>query len=204
MTTCNAAPILCAQALQKEPGNLFRWFAPLPAWLAKDLLHQMCSLRLLGVPFKVPHFFVFFLCLFSLSTLSVAADAVVLRVGESSFRVAHEGLIEAIESEGLVVGTILPFREMLIRTAQSDEPIPYGEAEIVQFCSGALAAELVREAPEQLTLCPMSIALYTLAGESSAIQLVYRVPGATTAGRRRAESLLQRIVQRAAELARLK
>ncbi len=169
----------------------------------KGLLRQMCSLRLLGAPCGAPHFFLVFLCLLCFSAICPAQDAVVVRLSKADFRAAHDGLIEAIESEGLVVGSVLPFRDMLARTAVGAETIPYGEAEIVQFCSGALAAELVREAPEQLTLCPMSIALYTLAGEPSEIRLAYRSPGSSTAGRQRAGSLLQRIVQRAAELARL-
>ena len=93
---------------------------------------------------------------------------------------------------------------MLARTAVGDGTIPYGEAEIVQFCSAVLAAELVSEDPVLLTLCPLSIALYTIKGKSSEIRLAYRSLGNATAGRLRAESLLQRIVQRAAELARLR
>ncbi|MGB4064820.1 MAG: DUF302 domain-containing protein [Azonexus sp.] len=134
----------------------------------------------------------------------MAEDTVVVIVGNSDFRAAHDGLIEAIESEGLVVGGVLPFRDMLARTAVGDGSIPYGDAEIVQFCSAVLAAELVREDPVQLTLCPLSIALYTIKGKSSEIRLAYRSPGNATAGRQHAESLLQRIIQRAAKLARLR
>lgn len=170
----------------------------------QDLLHQMCSLRLLGAPHGAPHFFLVFLWLLCFSFPSLAQDAVVVRLTKADFRAAHDGLVEAIESEGLVVGSVLPFRDMLARTAIGDSTIPYGEAEIIQFCSGALAAELVREAPEQLTLCPLSIALYSLAEAPSEIRLAYRSPGASTAGRQRAGLLLKRIVQRAAELARLK
>lgn len=164
----------------------------------------MVSLHLFGAPRGASRFFLVLLSLLSISTALVADDTVVVTVSQSDFRTAHDGLIEAIESEGLVVGSVLPFRDMLARTAVGDGTIPYGEAEIVQFCSAMLAAELVREAPAQLTLCPLSIALYTLTGNSSEIRLAYRLPGDSTAGRQRAESLLRRIVQRAAELARLR
>lgn len=163
----------------------------------------MFSLHLFGAPRGVPHFFCV-LWLFCLSVSAVADDAIVVRVAATDFRVAHDGLIEAIESEGLVVGSILPFRDMLARTTVGEKAIPYGEAEIVQFCSGALAGELVREAPAQLTLCPLSIALYTLQEEPSTVSMAYRSPGGETAGRQRAGLLLQRIVRRAAELARLR
>jgi uncharacterized protein (DUF302 family) len=164
----------------------------------------MVSVHLFGTPRGASRFFLVFLSLLCIFTAAIADDTLVVRIANSDFRAAHEGLIEAIESEGLVVGSILPFRDMLARTAVGEGTIPYGEAEIVQFCSAVLAAELVREAPAQLTLCPLSIALYTLTGNSSEIRLAYRLPGNTTAGRQHAESLLQRIVQRAAELARLR
>lgn len=169
-----------------------------------ELLRQMVSSHLFGTPRGASHFFIVFLSLLCISTSSIAGDTVVVTVSNSDFRTAHDGLIEAIESEGLVVGSVLPFRDMLARTAVVEGALPYGEAEIVQFCSSLLAADLVREAPAQLTLCPLSIALYTLVEKSSEIRLAYRSPGNSTAGRQRAESLLQRIVQRAAELARLR
>jgi uncharacterized protein (DUF302 family) len=164
----------------------------------------MFSVHLFGAPLGAPHFFLVFLLLLCVSVRSFAGDAIVVRVTGADFHAAHDGLIEAIEGEGLVVGSVLPFRDMLSRTTVGGSAIPYGEAEIVQFCSGALAAELVREDPAQLTLCPLSIALYSLVGDTSEIRMAYRSPGGSTAGRQRAESLLQRIVQRAAELARLR
>lgn len=164
----------------------------------------MFSVHLFGTSHGASRFFLAFLLLLGLSTPTTADDTVVVTVSNSDFRTAHDGLIEAIESEGLVVGSILPFRDMLARTAVGGGAIPYGEAEIIQFCSSVLAAELVREDPRQLTLCPLSIALYTLVGKSSEIRLAYRSPGNSTAGRRHAESLLRGIIQRAAGLARLR
>lgn len=169
-----------------------------------ELLRQMVSVHLFGTPRGASHFFLVFLSLLCLSLPAIADDAVVVRVGASDFRTAHDGLLEAIEGEGLVIGSILPFRDMLARTTVGGSAIPYGEAEIVQFCSSVLAAELVSEDPAQLTLCPLSIALYSLVEDPSEIRMTYRSPGGSTAGRQRAESLLQRIVRRAAELARLR
>ena len=165
----------------------------------------MLSLHLFGAPCGASHFFVRAIFLLGLCCLpALADDLVVLRVPGSDFRTAHEGLLEAIESEGLVVGSVLPFRDMLERTKVATQAIPYREAEIVQFCSSLLAAELVRENPAQLSLCPMSVALYTLADDAAEVRLAYRTPEASTPGRRQAIELLQRIVQRAAELARLR
>ena len=167
-------------------------------------MRQMVSTHLFGAPHGASRFFLILLCLLCLSVSCVADDTVAVRITGSDFRTAHDGLIEAIESEGLVVGSVLPFRDMLARTVVGAGTIPYGEAEIIQFCSSVLAAELVRESPAQLTLCPLSIALYTLLDDPSALTMAYRSPGGTSAGRLRAESLLQRIVKRGAELARLR
>jgi uncharacterized protein (DUF302 family) len=164
----------------------------------------MFPVHLLGASLGALRFFWVFLLLLGFSIPGFARDAVVIRVTGTDFRAAHDGLVEAIESEGLVVGSILPFRAMLARTAVGDGTIPYDEAEIVQFCSSVLAAELVREDPAQLTLCPMSVALYTLVRDSSVVRMAYRSPGGSTPGRRHAGSLLKRIVRRAAELARMR
>ena len=163
---------------------------------AKDHLRQMSSSHLFGTPLQASLFFLVFLGMLCLPLRSIAGDAVVLRVANSSFQVAHEGL---------VVGSILPFRAMLARTSADKDAIPYGEAEIIQFCSSVLASELVHEDPAQLTLCPLSITLYTLVGDvSSNVWMAYRSPGDSSVGRRHAESLLQRIVRRASGLAQLR
>lgn len=134
-----------------------------------------------------------------------AADDVVRReVAGSDYRAAREALIESVENEGLVVGSVLPFGEMLVRTAPAGAAPPFVAAEIVQFCSSGLAREMVGEAPEQLALCPLSIALYVLPGTAGKVFLVYRSPGASTPARGRAAELLRRIVDRAVDLAPLR
>jgi hypothetical protein len=61
-------------------------------------------------------------------------------VAGSDYRAAREALIESIESEGLVVGTVLPFGEMLVRTAPDGAGSPFAAAEIVQFAAAAWPA----------------------------------------------------------------
>jgi uncharacterized protein (DUF302 family) len=166
----------------------------------------MFSLHLFGAPSGAPPF-LWRLCLLAglLAGPAAAADDVVLRaVAGSDYRAAREALIESIESEGLVVGTPLPFGEMLVRTAPDGAGSPFVAAEIVQFCSSGLAREMVGEAPEQLALCPLSVALYVLPGEAGKVFLAYRSPGAATPARVRAAELLQRVVDRAAGLAPLR
>lgn len=162
----------------------------------------MFSSHLFGAPSRAPHFFAGLVLM--LAALGARADEITVRViTGSDFRAAHEALVEAIESEGLVVGAVLPFRDMLSRTAGASRQAPFAEAEIVQFCSSAVAWKMVEETPEQLAFCPLSIALYTQPGEA-AVRLAYRSPGAQTAARREAGSLLERILDKAVGLARLR
>lgn len=124
----------------------------------------------------------------------------------SDYRSTREALIEAIEAEGLVVSAIVPFNGMLARTAGdlARAASPFANAEIVQFCSAALAWQLLDEDAAQIALCPLAISVYTTTAEPDQVMLAYRSPGQATAGRVKAENLLRRLVQRSAELARLR
>lgn len=167
------------------------------------------SLRQLAAPFGVP----FFLCCLLAGMLpgsggsALAADDV-LKGGlpGSDFRSAHDALIETVEADGLVVSAVIPFNGMLARTAKdlSHEASPFADAEIIQFCSSVLAWQMVAEDAGQLSLCPLSIAIYTKAADPGRVMLAYRSPGRETPARAKADDLLRRLTERAAELARLR
>ncbi len=139
------------------------------------------------------------------STSFAVDDVVLLQITRSTFPSAREAIQEAIETEGLVVSAIVPFNKMLSRTADElgHQASPYGKAEIIQFCSSALAWQMILEASEQLALCPLSIAIYSRVESPETVFLAYRSPGRSTPGRANADDLLRRLVRRAAELARL-
>ena len=120
----------------------------------------------------------------------------------ADFAVARESVVEAIEGAGLVVTASIPFNRMLARTAADlgKSGSPYANAEIIQFCSARLAWQLVEEDVGQLALCPLSIAVYSLAGESG-VTLSWRSPGRETLARTRADDLLRDLVARALQLA---
>lgn len=164
--------------------------------------------RRIAAPFGVPFFLRFFLAgLLCASLCASAADDVSshLLVG-SDFKSAHDALIETIEAEGLVVSAVIPFNGMLARTAKdlAQEASPFAEAEIVQFCSSVLAWQMVAEDAAQLSLCPLSIAIYAKAVEPGKIMLAYRSPGRGSPARAKGDDLLRRVAARAAELARLR
>lgn len=122
------------------------------------------------------------------------------------FVLVREALVEAIEAEGLVVGAILKFDDMLARTRLEREAGsgPYRVAEIVQFCSSKIAWQLAEEAPENLALCPMSIAIYVPRARPADVLVAWRSPGRGSPGRAAGDDLLKRLVERAAELSRLR
>lgn len=135
-----------------------------------------------------------------------AEDVSATVVVGSDFSSAREALVEAIEAEGLVVSAIIPFNAMLARTARdlAHGASPFANAEIVQFCSSLLAWQLLEEDVTQLALCPLSISIFMTTAEPGKVILAYRSPGQATAARIKAEKLLQKLLKRGAELARLR
>ena len=138
---------------------------------------------------------------------AVAADDVrAIAVVNSDFSSAREALIESIEADGLVVSSLIPFGAMLERTASDlgKGASPYIDAEIIQFCSAHLARQLVEEAVAQIALCPLSIAVYRTRQAPEQVMYAYRLPGMGSAGRIGASRLLEKLVGRAIELARIR
>jgi uncharacterized protein (DUF302 family) len=165
--------------------------------------------RQIAAPFGVPFFlrFIFAGMLFcGAAGVSAEDDVTKQFLASSDFQSAHDALIETVEAEGLVVSAVIPFNGMLARTAKdlAQGPSPFAEAEIVQFCSSALAWQMVTEEASQLSLCPLSIAIYAKADEPGKVMLAYRSPGRSSPARAKADELLRRLAERAAGLARLR
>lgn len=141
------------------------------------------------------------------AALAAAAGEIAVReVPGGDYALVREALIEAIETEGLVVGTINKFDEMLARTRleRDADAGPYRAAEIVQFCSSRIAWQLAEEAPENLALCPMSIAIYVPRERPADVLIAWRSPGRGSPGRAAGDELLSRLVERTVELSRFK
>jgi uncharacterized protein (DUF302 family) len=91
-----------------------------------------------------------------------AADIAERVVAVGDFQALREALVDSIEEEGLVVSAIIPFNDMLQRTALAAGPAavsPFLRAEIVQFCSSRIAWQLLAEDRAQIALCPLSVSL---------------------------------------------
>lgn len=134
-----------------------------------------------------------------------AADIAERVVAGSDFQALREALVDSIEEEGLVVSAVIPFSDMLQRTAMASAAgsgSPFVRAEIVQFCSSRIAWQLLAEDRAQIALCPLSITIQQTREAPGQLRLAWRPTGGSTPGRRAADALLERLVARAAALVR--
>lgn len=123
----------------------------------------------------------------------------------SDFQAVREALIESIEEEGLVVSALIPFNDMLQRTAAasgSSSVSPFTRAEIVQFCSSRIAWQLLTEDRAQIALCPLSVSIQQTRDAPGEVRLAWREAGGSSPGRIAADALLTRLIRRAEALAR--
>jgi uncharacterized protein (DUF302 family) len=122
----------------------------------------------------------------------------------ADFQSARDALVESIESEGLVVSASISFNDMLTRTAKEigKGPSPYTKADVIQFCTTRIAWKLVEEAPENVALCPVSIVVYETVAKPGEVVIAFRAPARVTTARNELDALMQKIVDRAINLAR--
>ena len=136
---------------------------------------------------------------------SAADDIVSVVLPRSNFQAVREALIESIEEEGLVVSAVIPFNDMLQRTAAasaSSADSPFARAEIVQFCSSRIAWQLLTEDRAQIALCPLSVSIQQRRDAPGEVRLAWRGAGRSSPGRIAADALVERLVRRAEALAR--
>ena len=127
---------------------------------------------------------------------SAADDIVSVVVPRSDFQAVREALIESIEEEGLVVSAVIPFNDMLQRTAAasgSNSASPFVRAEIVQFCSSRIAWQLLTEDRAQIPLCPLSVSLQQRRDAPGEVRLAWRSVGRSSPGRVAADALQTRV-----------
>lgn len=124
-----------------------------------------------------------------------------LKLEPSRYTDAREALVDAIEGEGLVPSPPSQFGDMLRRTGAALEqtsPV-YTDGEVLHFCSARIAWQLARENPLNIAQCPLSMAVYTLPGESATVRLAWRTAIGDTPGARAANELLARIARQVAD-----
>lgn len=118
---------------------------------------------------------------------------------QESFEDVIDNLKTAIIDRGLLVSGTLHVSEMLNRTAADlGFAQRFVKAESVEFCSALMSHKMSRAAPENIAICPFTIAVFVTAEDPQRVRLAYRRPMlAGDAGEvsREIEALLDGIVQ---------
>jgi uncharacterized protein (DUF302 family) len=97
---------------------------------------------------------------------------------EGLYHNVRSDLVMAIEEKGLVISYEAHLASMLRRTANATGATEqvYDNAESLLFCKSDLTYELTVRNPHNITLCPYSISIYSLAAEPEVVYLSIRAP----------------------------
>jgi uncharacterized protein (DUF302 family) len=106
-----------------------------------------------------------------------SAGTVKVFKSEEPFEDVVENIKMAIVERGLLVSGTLHVSDMLNRTAPD---LGYSEvfakAESVEFCSAVISHEMARAAPENIAICPFTIAVYVRHTDPQQVYVAYRSP----------------------------
>lgn len=123
---------------------------------------------------------------------------------DDSYADVMENVKDAIIGRGLNISNVLQAGEMLNRTGHDlgyDKNV-FKHAETIEFCSASLSHQLVTINPNNMVLCPFTISVYQLSGDSETVHLTYRTPDAGKESAEvisKVEQLIKSIVQEATE-----
>lgn len=105
-------------------------------------------------------------------------DPIVTTEVDGTFIDMTASLRNAIIGKGIHISHILPAAGMLHRTgpAFGYKNDVYGQAESYEFCSAELSHRLARQHPDNIVMCPFTIAVYTVPDKPGKVYLSYRIP----------------------------
>lgn len=138
-------------------------FSALASCRAWGFVPRFCSVRL-RVVFVLLSGLLLGGCATQAQSGPLVSGAVWVYEVEGEFEDVRDDLVDAIESEGMVVSYISHAQTMLSRTAvtMGITVNVYRDAEVVLFCKADMAHRLVAANPHNLVLCPYAVAVYTL------------------------------------------
>lgn len=117
---------------------------------------------------------------------------------EGAYDDVRQTLDDAITGRGMVISYVSHASDMLSRTAdavgQGGSQI-YEQAEILLFCKADLSHQLVAANPENIVLCPYTIAIYSLPDAPGAVYLATPKPYANEPLFEPVQALLEEIIQ---------
>lgn len=108
-----------------------------------------------------------------------ADDGTPMKIFSSGER--YENVVEnikmAIIERGMLVSGTLHVSDMLNRTAPDlGFSQVFDKAESVEFCSALISHMMSQAAPENITICPFTIAVYVKQAEPDKVYVAYRRP----------------------------
>jgi uncharacterized protein (DUF302 family) len=94
-----------------------------------------------------------------------------------SYEDVVENIKMAILDRGMLVSGTLHVSDMLNRTAPDlGFSQVFAKAESVEFCSALISHKMAQAAPENITICPFTIAVYVKQSEPDTVYVAYRRP----------------------------
>jgi uncharacterized protein (DUF302 family) len=126
-------------------------------------------------------------------------QAVKIYTSEESFEDVIENIKMAIIDRGMLVSGTLHVSDMLNRTAPDlGFTEIFTQAEAVEFCSALISHKMAQAAPENIVVCPFTIAAYVRKDRPEQVYVAYRIPrlaGGAEAVRAAILEMLDGIVQ---------
>ena len=124
--------------------------------------------------------------------VSLAGGEIITKKMKGDYFDISANIRSAIAGQGLNVAHVLAASSMLHRTGSAFgyKNDIYSNAQIFEFCSAEISQKLSRANPDNITLCPFTISVYSLAKEPGYVRLSYRLP----VGKPGAEEIVQEVV----------
>ena len=137
------------------------------------------------------------LVLVSSVNLAFAVEWMVRRQVASSFTDTRDAIVTAIENRGIVINYTARIADMLERTGADIGATKkiFDQAETIEFCSAVLSRKMMESSPHYIVLCPFTISIYTLPGDTRGTWVAYRKPQGRAA--RMVEGLLREVAAEA-------
>jgi len=119
-----------------------------------------------------------FLAVFQFAQASDESPVYTRVMEDAAYDEALTMVKDVIKGKGINIAHTLPAGEMLGRTGPDfgikDQVLKSGE--IVEFCSASISHKLIKANPENITICPFSIAVYVLNSDPANVRLTTRIP----------------------------
>ena len=96
---------------------------------------------------------------------------------EEAFEDVIENIKMAVIDRGMLVSGTLHISEMLNRTGPDlGYPDVFSQAESIEFCSAVISHKMAQAAPENVVICPFTIAVYVTRSDPGQVRVAYRMP----------------------------